>query len=105
MVDDEVLTPTPTEEIAINTHSLIRTGAYGLYHMSSEGECSWYEFARVIFNTLNLKTPLVPCSVRDFPSPVKRPHYSVLENQNLKKINLNQMSYWKDSLIAFLKAL
>lgn len=105
VVDDEVLTPTPTEEIAINTHSLIRTGAYGLYHMSSEGECSWYEFARVIFDTLNLKTPLVPCSVRDFPSPVRRPHYSVLENQNLKKINLNQMGYWKDSLIAFLKAL
>lgn len=103
VVDDEILTPTPTEEISRNTYSMLRTDSYGIYHMSCEGECSWYEFAKVIFETLDLKTPLVPCSVKDFPSTVKRPRYSVLENQNLKKINLNQMKYWKDSLKSFLK--
>ncbi len=102
VVADEILTPTSTEDIARNTFSLIRTHSYGLYHMSCEGECSWYEFAKVIFETLNLKTPLEPCSTKDFPSPVKRPYYSVMENRNLKRVDLNQMKHWKDSLKRFL---
>ncbi|MBK9732969.1 MAG: dTDP-4-dehydrorhamnose reductase [Chitinophagaceae bacterium] len=103
VVNDEILTPTPTREIAKNTLSLIETEAYGLYHMTCEGEVSWYEFARTIFDTLQLKTPLFEASVKDFPLVVKRPFYSVLENQQLKKINLNQMPNWKDALIDFLK--
>jgi dTDP-4-dehydrorhamnose reductase len=102
VVKDEILTPTSTEDIARNTVALIRTHSYGLYHMSCEGECSWYEFARVIFETLNLKTPLEPCSTKDFPSSVKRPYYSVMENRNLTRIDLNQMKHWKDSLKQFL---
>lgn len=103
VVRDEVLTPTPTREIAKNTMALIETDAYDVYHMTSEGAVSWYEFARTIFDTLNLKTPLYEASVKDFPLVVKRPFYSVLENANLKKINLNQMPGWKDALISFLK--
>lgn len=103
VVKDEILTPTPTREIAKNTLSLIETEAYGLYHMTCEGEVSWYEFARTIFDTLQLKTPLYEASVQDFPLVVKRPFYSVLENHNLKKINLNQMPGWKEALITFLK--
>jgi dTDP-4-dehydrorhamnose reductase len=103
VVEDEVLTPTPTREIARNTLALAGTDAYGLYHMTCEGACSWYEFARVIFDTLQLKTPLRPCSVADFPSPVKRPFYSVLENAQLKAIGKNQMPFWKDALISYLR--
>jgi dTDP-4-dehydrorhamnose reductase len=83
-VNDEVLTPTSTYEIAKNTVSLIESNAYGLYHMSCEGECSWYEFAKVIWETLKLKTPLYPASVKDFPLAVKRPFYSVLENKKFE---------------------
>jgi dTDP-4-dehydrorhamnose reductase len=103
VVNDEILTPTPTREIAKNTMSLIETEAYDLYHMTCEGQVSWYEFARTIFDTLQLKTPLYEASVKDFPLVVKRPFYSVLENANLKKIGLNQMPGWKDALVAFLK--
>lgn len=103
VVKDEILTPTPTREIAKNTLSLIESEAYDLYHMTCEGEVSWYEFARTIFDTLQLKTPLFEASVKDFPLVVKRPFYSVLENHNLKKINLNQMPHWKDALINFLR--
>ena len=103
VVTDEVLTPTPTREIAKNTLSLVETEAYDLYHMTCEGEVSWYEFAKTIFEKLKLQTPLHPASVKDFPSVVKRPFYSVLENHNLKKIGLNQMPHWKDALISFLK--
>jgi len=102
VVDDEILTPTPTLEIAMNTLPLIQTGAHGVYHMTSEGQCSWFEFTQVIFETLNIRTPLVRCSVMDFPSVVKRPQYSVLENANLKQIGMNRMSHWREGLIRFL---
>lgn len=104
VVDDEILTPTPTIEIAKNTAQLIATDAFGLYHMTCEGQVSWYEFAKVIWETLQLKTPLYPASVKDFPLVVKRPFYSVLENQGLKKIGINNMPDWKEGLLNFLKS-
>ena len=103
VVTDEILTPTPTYHIAKNTAALIRKDAFGLYHMSCEGEVSWYEFSKVIWETLQLKTPLYPASVKDFPLVVKRPFYSVLENRNLNKLGINEMPDWKEALIQFLK--
>jgi dTDP-4-dehydrorhamnose reductase len=105
VVNDEVLTPTPTLWIAKNTSDLIKTDAFGLYHMSCEGEVSWYEFARTIWDTYKLSTPLHPASVKDFPLIVKRPFYSVLDNHNLKKIRINNMPDWKEALISFLKSI
>ena len=102
VVDDEILTPTPTYHIAKNTAALIGKDAFGLYHMSCEGEVSWYEFAKVIWETLQLKTPLYAASVKDFPLVVKRPFYSVLENKNLNKLGINQMPNWKEALKKFL---
>jgi dTDP-4-dehydrorhamnose reductase len=102
VVNDEILTPTPTYEIAKNTAALIKTDAFGLYHMSCEGECSWYEFTKAIWKILQLKTPLLPASVKDFPSVVKRPSYSVLENKNLNKLGLNRMPEWREALVEFL---
>jgi dTDP-4-dehydrorhamnose reductase len=104
VVNDEVLTPTPTKAIAENSLSLVENDAYGLYHMTCEGACSWYEFAKAIWDTLGLKTPLFAASVKDFPLVVKRPFYSVLENHNLKKIGINNMPDWKEALVQFLKS-
>ena len=103
VVNDEILTPTSTYWIAKNTAALIKTNAFGLYHMSCEGEVSWYEFAKVIWQTLQLETPLYPASVNDFPPMVKRPFYSVLENRNLDKLGINQMPDWKQGLTEFLE--
>jgi dTDP-4-dehydrorhamnose reductase len=103
VVNDEVLTPTSTLSIAKNTKELIQTEAYGLYHMSCEGEVSWYEFAKTIWTELNIKTPLYPVSVKDFPQVVKRPFYSVLENFKLKALGINKMPDWKEALLNFLK--
>ncbi len=105
VVRDEVLTPTSTIEIARNTWDLIQTEAYGLYHMTAEGQCSWYEFAQVIFDKLDIQTPLESCTVDEFPSPVKRPFYSVLENSQLKKIGLNRMAHWKEALEVYLSSI
>lgn len=104
VVEDEILTPTPTAEIAKNVISIMQSDLFGLYHLTSEGQCSWYEFAEVIFQTLKLKTPLSPCSVKDFPTTIKRPLYSVLENKRAKVLHVAEMPHWKDSLVAFLKS-
>jgi len=103
VVDDEILTPTPVSDIARNLWELIQQEAFGVYHMTAEGKCSWYEFARVIFDQLKLKTPLEACKVDDFPMVVKRPTYSVLENQHLKSLGLDRMRPWREGLIEFLK--
>ena len=103
VVDDEILTPTPVTHIAENTKLLLKQDNYGLFHMTCQDECSWFEFAEVIFQTLNLKTPLVACKSDEFPSPVKRPMYSVLENQKLKLVASDQMPHWRDALTEFLE--
>jgi dTDP-4-dehydrorhamnose reductase len=103
VVTDEIVTPTPTTAIAANTLQLISSDAYGLYHMTSEGACSWYEFAEVIWKVMQFKTPLLKSSVKDSVQQVKRPSYSVLMNTNLNRINCNIMKDWKEELIQYLQ--
>lgn len=103
VVTDEVLTPTPTWAIANAARQIVETGKSGRYHVTCEGECSWYEFARVIFSTLKIRTPLRPASVHDFPSPVRRPFYSVLENSMMKNQQIPDMPHWEEALVNFLQ--
>lgn len=104
VVNDEILTPTSTQDIAKNSLVLIeQRPSFGIYHMTSEGQCSWYEFAKEIFSILNLKTPLYETSVSQMQIAVKRPFFSVLENKKLKDASINFMPHWKESLHAFLK--
>jgi len=103
VVTDEILTPTPTLDIAKSLLTVVQRGEPGLYHMTCEGECSWYDFAQVIFSTLKFTTPLVPAGVADFPSPVRRPTYSVLEKGTLRAQGLPLLPDWRDSLITFLR--
>jgi dTDP-4-dehydrorhamnose reductase len=102
VVDDEILTPTSVSAIARNTEKILETEAFGLYHMTCEGACSWFEFAGIIFKELHLKTPLISCKSSEFPVTVKRPSYSVLENKKLRSVDLNIMPHWKEALIEFL---
>lgn len=103
VVDDQILTPTYTINLAENLKDLIKTKHYGLYHITPEGECSWWKFAREIFKLLKMN---VKCNKVDsifFKTKAKRPNFSVLENANLKKINLNLMKHWKKNLKLYLK--
>jgi dTDP-4-dehydrorhamnose reductase len=97
VVNDQVLTPTFTGDLAAAVSQLIRTQAYGLYHVSAEGQCSWYEFARKIFELENLPVDSKPVSTTEFPSPVQRPAYSVLSKQKLNKLGIT-MPRWEDGL-------
>jgi len=102
VVDDQVLTPTYTADLAEATRKLILTGRYGLYHVSSEGQCSWYEFTRYIFECVGLEAKLLPVSSSEFASPVKRPANSVLSKAKLRALGVS-IPVWKDALPRYLE--
>jgi dTDP-4-dehydrorhamnose reductase len=102
VVEDQVLTPTYTVDLAKAARQLIQTGQFGLYHLSSEGQCSWYEFTRHIFECAGIKARLTGCRTGDFPSPVKRPAYSVLSKAKLRNLGLSIPS-WQDALPRYLQ--
>ncbi len=101
VVDDEVLTPTYTLDLARQIRSLVMTSEYGLYHATNNGACSWFEFAREVLRPAGSPTPVVPVSSREYPSAVRRPAYSVLSNSRLASMGLDQMPVWQESLAAY----
>ena len=102
VVDDEILTPTFTADLAAQIRVLALDGPPGLFHVTNQGSCSWYEFARVIFDLGQLKTPLHPTTVKAFAAPVKRPFYSVLENAALQNARLDRMRPWREALTDYM---
>jgi len=103
VVDDQRLTPTYTVDVAHQIAALIETGRYGLYHATSQGDCTWYEFAAEIFRQSGLRPNLSRARTGDFGEKATRPTYSVLENKALQSIRLDQMRPWQKALAAFLK--
>lgn len=102
VVDSEFVTPTSTPELARQIVALSRSDAYGLYHATAEGACSWYEFAHEIFAITNTKVNLSVAGADEFPAKVPRPKYSVLENRALKLRGLNIFKPWQDGLHRYL---
>jgi dTDP-4-dehydrorhamnose reductase len=102
VVDNEFTSPTSTVELADQIATLARSEAYGLYHATAEGQCSWYQFAREIFSMAGVEVKLEVAGPDEFPMKVPRPTYSVLENQGLKKLNLNMFQPWQVGLQNYL---
>jgi dTDP-4-dehydrorhamnose reductase len=102
VVDDEFVSPTPTALIARQLVGLSRSSEYGLYHATSEGSCSWFEFAAAIFELTNTHIRLEPARPGEFPAKAPRPKYSVLENRALKSKSLNVFTHWKAGLESYL---
>ncbi|TSA15789.1 dTDP-4-dehydrorhamnose reductase [bacterium] len=101
VVDDEVLTPTYTLDLARQIRVLAKTGNYGMYHATNNGECSWFEFAKEALRIAGLSTRVVPVSSKNYPSEVQRPAYSVLANSRLISQGLDRMPVWQESLAAY----
>ncbi len=102
VVDDQRVTPTPTVEIAQQLTLLAKTDDYGIYHATSEGSCTWYEFARAIFDLTETKVRLEKARPGDFPTKARRPQNSVLENAALKSRSLNVFTHWRIGLENYL---
>jgi dTDP-4-dehydrorhamnose reductase len=104
VVNDEFVSPTFTGDVARQIALLSRSEQFGLYHATAEGSCSWYEFAKAIFDITKTKANLQIASSNEFPAKVPRPKYSVLENYELKKRGLNSFRSWEGGLHSYLKA-
>jgi dTDP-4-dehydrorhamnose reductase len=102
VVDSESLAPTYTVDVAMQIEKLLQTDNFGLYHMASNGSCTWYEFAKAIFELKKSNVKLSVASPDEFPAKVPRPKYSVLENAALKSIGLDIMPHWRDALQRYL---
>lgn len=105
VVNDEFTTPTCTAPLAQQIRLIAERGEPGLYHATCQGGCSWFEFAQAIFEESGQAATLSPVTRDAFPSPVKRPSYSVLENGHLQAQGLDIMPPWRDALCAYLAEL
>ena len=103
VVFDQVGTATYAGDLALTIFSIIEGDMYagneGVYHFSNEGVCSWYDFAQEIATAMGHKEcKISPCHSNEFPSPVKRPSYSVLDKTKIKSVFGITIPYWTDSL-------
>lgn len=102
VVDDQTATPTATADLAKAIAQLITTTEYGLYHSTSEGECSWYEFTRALFELAGLERNVNAARTQDIPGGIRRPAYSVLSKSKLASLGI-KMPHWRDALSQYLR--
>jgi len=98
VVDDQVLTPSYTVDVAAKTTQLMATSHYGLYHVTNGGSCSWYEFTRQLFALAGVSAELAPTTSTEFVTRARRPAYSVLRHAALARLGLNDLPTWDDAL-------
>lgn len=107
VVFDQIGTPTYADDLAeallqiidqlsesIYAHEHFR----GIYHYSNEGVCSWYDFAKAIFDIKNINCTVIPIETTEFPTPASRPPFSLLNKKKIKTLFHLEIPYWRDSL-------
>ena len=100
VIFDQIGTPTYARDLAVAIITAINKGIVpGLYHFSNEGVISWYDFAKAIHRIAGITTCHVkPLHTAEYPTPARRPHYSVLDKTKIKKVYGIEIPYWEDSL-------
>lgn len=106
VVFDQVGTPTYAGDLAQTIKTILGKPQTGVYHYSNEGVCSWFDFARMTTEYFGqISCNILPCHSEDFPSPVKRPSFSVLDKTKIKQTFGITVPYWTVSLKNCLKHL
>ena len=104
VVNDQIGTPTNAVDLAKtlvemviknNSHNLEN---FGIYNFSNQGQCSWYDFAKAIFENNKINIDLKPIPTSSYPTPAKRPPYSVLDKSKIKNIFGIEIKPWEESL-------
>ncbi len=104
VVNDQQGSPTYTRHLATTIAELIETQAYGLYHATGAGSCTWFEFARAILDLWPVTgVQVLAITSSESGRPARRPVNSVLENRALQQANLRLMPDWRISLAEYLE--
>lgn len=106
VVNDQIGTPTNAVDLAevlvkiiTSCHAeLVSASHYGIYNFSNEGQCSWYDFAKEIFRINNISINLQPIPTSAYPTPAKRPAYSVLDKTKIKDVFGVEIKNWEEQL-------
>lgn len=105
VVNDQIGTPTHAVDLAECLVKIITTNNqqpttnnFGIYNFSNEGQCSWYDFAKKIFEINNINLNLQPIPTTSYPTPAQRPSYSVLDKSKIKRVFGVEIEDWEESL-------
>jgi len=102
LVHDKTSSPTYTRDLARIIRQLLNTQAYGLYHVSGQGACTWCQYGQEILKIAGIEKEIIPIPFEELKRPAKRPSYSVLKGSGLEKIGL-VMRPWPTALQEFLR--
>lgn len=111
VVFDQIGTPTYADTLALGTLQIMtnykqdRTWKSGIYHVSNQGVCSWYDFAKWIMEEAKIDCKISPIESKDYPTPAKRPFYSVLNKQKFEQTFGYSIPHWRESAKQCLNAL
>ncbi len=103
VVADQTVTPTSTADLAERVLPLIESERYGLYHMTSAGQCSWYDFAAELFRLAKVEADLLPTDSKSFGAKARRPAYSVLDNWQLRAVGIPEFRPWQEALAEYMR--
>ncbi|MDU1509630.1 MAG: dTDP-4-dehydrorhamnose reductase [Clostridium butyricum] len=105
VVNDQIGNPTHANDLAYHILKLIETDEYGIYHCTGKGECSWYDFAKMIIELSGEECIVNPCTSEEYKTPAKRPEYSSLDNMMLRNTVGDEMRNWQDAIKSFIENL
>lgn len=104
VVNDQWCTPSYTVDVARATVALIAKQARGLFHVTNAGSCTWFELARHVFETAKLNVGLTPIPTSEYPTPARRPGYSVLALDSLASAGVEAPRSWREAVETYLQS-
>lgn len=105
VVADQVGSPTYTFDLAQVCVEMIQTTKYGDYHITNEGYCSWYEFAKEIFEVASMDVEVIPVASSEFPTKAVRPKNSRMAKDKLIKSGFRSLPTWQDAVRRYVNIL
>lgn len=105
VVSDQFGSPTYTWDLARLLADMVQTEKYGIYHASSEGFCSWHEFACAIFKEAGIKMEVVPVTTAEYGAKAPRPFNSRMSKEKLPENGFERLPSWQDALERYLEEL
>ncbi len=103
VVSDQIGAPTYTKDLADFIVDLVQTDNYGIYHGVNEGYCSWYEFAKLIYEKSGIEIKINPILTKEYSTKAKRPLNSRLSKENTDEAGIKRLPQWEDALSNFLR--
>lgn len=105
VVSDQRGSPTWARDLAEASLRLVEVGLPGVYHLTNGGQCSWYDLARLVVELTRISAQIEPITTADYPTPAKRPLYSVLNNGRWREMGEPQLRDWRDAVAEFVAEL